>query len=96
VNELRFSWSHAKAADNVRKHRVTFEEAVTVFDDPHLFVEYDATHSDREYREMNIGFSANSRVLMVVTTDRYETIRIISARRATQAESRRYAEQGNG
>jgi hypothetical protein len=94
LSDLRFTWAETKAAENVRKHGLTFDEAKTVFDDPSLLVELDLVHSDVEERLHNIGFSEKARILMVVTTDRNETIRIISARRATKAEARRYAEQG--
>jgi len=96
LNGLEFDWGEDKAASNVQKHGITFEEAETVFDDPNLLLELDLKHSDIEEREIAIGFSEKARLLMVVTTERYETIRIISARRATQAEARRYAEQNYG
>jgi uncharacterized protein len=96
LSDLRFSWDEAKAKANERKHGITFEEAITVFDDPNLLIEFDRRHSESEEREINIGFSEKLRLLTVVTTDHYETIRIISARRATKAEARRYAEQIHG
>jgi uncharacterized DUF497 family protein len=96
LSDLRFTWDEKKAADNIRKHGVTFGEAKTIFDDANLLVELDLEHSDVEERLHNIGFSEKARILMVVTTDRNETIRIISARRATKAEARRYAEQVHG
>jgi uncharacterized DUF497 family protein len=96
MNELRFEWNADKAARNLRKHGISFDEATTVFDDPNVLREFDRTHSHGEEREIAIGFSENARLLQVVSTERHETIRLISARRATKAESRRYAEQGYG
>ena len=89
---LPFEWHVEKAANNFRKHGVSFEEAETVFNDSKVLVSYDAKHSlEDEEREMAIGFSNKGRLLQVVFTDQNEAIRIISARRATKAESRRYA-----
>lgn len=92
----RFGWDGAKAARNLRDHGVSFEEAVTAFDDPNRLIELDLKHSEFEDREIVIGFSERARLLMVVTTERHEAIRLISARRATKAETGRYAEQNLG
>ena len=96
MSGLKFEWDPAKAVKNIHAHGISFEEAKTVFDDPNLLREFDALHSEDEDREIAIGFSAEARVLQVVTTERHETIRIISARRATKAEARRYAAQDLG
>ena len=96
MGDLKFEWDPSKAADNIRNHGVTFDEAKTVFDDPNMLWEFDLLHLEIEEREIIIGFSEKARLLMVVSTERHETIRIISARRATQAEARRYAEQIDG
>ena len=89
MSELFFEWDRRKAALNVRKHGVTFEEAATVFSGP-MLREYDLEHGPEE-REIVIGFSYRMRMLFVVVYE-YEqnTIRLISARRATPAEGRRY------
>jgi uncharacterized DUF497 family protein len=92
VGGLKFEWDPAKAAKNVRNHGISFDEARTVFDDPHVWVEYDGEHSRIEDRWRAIGFSNRLRLLSVVYTKRNETaIRLISARRATKAEGGRYA-----
>jgi uncharacterized DUF497 family protein len=88
---MQFEWDSAKAAGNVRKHRVSFEEAASVFSDPRRLREYDLEHAGTEDREIVIGFSAKLRLLMVVVYEREEGyIRIISARRATRQEGLRY------
>ena len=87
----RFTWDPTKAASNLRKHGVSFEEAVTVFDDPRRLETYDLEHSLHEDRVDVIGFSHRMRLLMVVMYEQdHEIIRIISARRATRAEGLRY------
>lgn len=84
-----FVWNDQKAADNESKHRVRFEEAVTVFDDP-LFIVQDASRNDEE-RNAVIGFGSAGRLLTVVHLEvEGEFIRIISARRATAAEEALY------
>ncbi len=91
---LRFEWHEAKAAANRRKHRVTFEEAKTVFGDPRLLVVPDVVHSAEEDRWVRIGISARGRLLVVVYTERGEVIRLISSCRATIGEETDY-EQTN-
>ena len=84
-----FRWDESKAAENQRKHGVSFEEAVTVFDDP-LFVLQDASRR-QEQRDAVIGFSSASRLLTVVHIEfEGEFIRIISAWRASAAEEAFY------
>lgn len=86
-----FVWDQAKAAQNLQKHGVAFEEAATVFDDP-LFVLQDASRND-EHRDAVIGFSSTGRLLTVVHIEVYgESIRLISARRASPAEETTYAQ----
>jgi uncharacterized DUF497 family protein len=93
--ELQFEWDEEKAAINHRKHRVSFDEAATVWNDLHRIIEPDLVHStDEEQREQVLGLSEKLRLLVVIFTERNEAIRIISARRATKAETRRYADQG--
>ena len=89
----RFEWDDEKANVNLRKHKVSFPEGATVFDDPYLVIEPDPLHSHDEVRIFATGFSAGSRVLLVVSTERSERIRLISARRATPEERRNYESQ---
>jgi uncharacterized DUF497 family protein len=89
---VTFEWDEAKAATNLSKHRVTFDEAKTVFDDP-LYVDfYDPEHSDIESRYIIIGTSRQSRLLIVSYTERTNTIRLISARELTPTERETYEE----
>jgi uncharacterized DUF497 family protein len=92
--ELTFEWGEEKAKENLRKHRVSFEEAKTVFNDSFSMTFPDTEHSDYEQRYLNIGNSSKGRVLIVVHTEREATIRIISCRKATTSERRAY-ERGN-
>jgi uncharacterized DUF497 family protein len=90
-----FEWDPVKAATNLRKHGVSFEEAATVFLDLDALVAADVKHSAREARFHRIGRSAIGRVLVVVYTARSaehgEAIRLISARRANAKERAAYA-----
>jgi len=89
---LRFEWDARKAADNRAKHKVSFEEAVTVFGDPLGRITDDPRHSDDEERFVLLGQSRRRRVLVVMFTERGEAIRLISARKATRREWRTYEE----
>jgi hypothetical protein len=89
----RFEWDPRKADANLRKHKVSFQEGATVFEDPDVLLEADVLHSGDEVRISATGFSAGSRVLLVVSTERGERMRLISARRATLAERRKYESQ---
>jgi len=90
--ELTFEWDEEKAKANLRKHRVSFEEAKTIFNDPSLLTFPDPEHSISEQRYLNIGLSSKGRVLVLIHTERGETIRIISCRKATLSERRAYEE----
>jgi uncharacterized DUF497 family protein len=90
---LEFEWDEDKAAANQKKHRVTFEEAATVFSDPLAAIFDDEVHSEDEQREIIIGHSAENQLLLVCFTERVGAIRIISARRATKRECRDYEER---
>jgi Uncharacterized protein conserved in bacteria len=90
--ELTFEWDEEKAEENLRKHKVSFEEGKTVFNDPFLMTFSDPDHSRHEQRFVSIGSSSKRRVLIVVHTDRGNNIRIISSRRATRSERRAYEE----
>jgi uncharacterized DUF497 family protein len=89
---LEFEWDRKKASSNLAKHRVSFEEASTVFGDPLGRIVRDARHSFSEERFVLLGRSRDQRLLAVMYEDRAEVIRIISARRATGLERRNYEE----
>jgi hypothetical protein len=89
---IKFEWHWSKASANLRKHGVTFNEASTVFADVLAHTFPDSDHSDDEARFLIIGMSEIGRILVVVHTDRCDTIRIISAREATRKERNFYEE----
>ncbi len=87
---MNFAWDSSKAATNARKHGITFEEAATVFADPLALAVQDEVHAERT---VLIGMSEQQRVLLVVHVELDEdTTRLVSARRATSHERRRYEE----
>ncbi len=87
---MAFEWDSNKAATNLVKHGISFDEAKTVFNDP-LYVDfYDPNHSDDEHRYIMIGMSAQNRLLLVAYTERGDVIRLIGAREATRAERKAY------
>ena len=90
---IEFEWDEVKALSNIRKHRISFEESVTVFSDNLSLTIPDPLHSHSEHRFVVIGYSNKNRLLVVVHTERGARIRIISARQATRQE-RRYYDQG--
>jgi uncharacterized DUF497 family protein len=93
---MRFEWDPAKAESNLRKHGVTFDEAVTVFKDSLAFIFDDEAHSEEEHREIIIGMSAFRRMILVCFVERLEDIvRIISARPATRQEIQDYEENAH-
>lgn len=91
---MNFAWNAEKARANLAKHGVSFAEAASVFMDPLAATFEDRQHSEEEPRFLTLGRSRRARVLVVVHAepDR-ETIRIISARRATPRERHAYAEE---
>ena len=91
---LRFEWDERKGELNARKHGISFSEARSAFEDERGVLIADPDHSDDEDRFILLGMSSRARVLVVVHCYRSEDeiIRLISARRATRAESRRYPE----
>ncbi len=92
--QVNFSWDPKKAASNRRKHRVSFEEALTAFYDPLAKISDDPDHSDKEGRLILIGHSRQSNLLFVVHVHREndDEIRIISARKATAKERKDFEE----
>ena len=92
-----FEWHPLKAASNLRKHGITFEEAATVFEDEHALLLNDEVHSDEEDRFLLLGLSEGRRLLSVVHLERGIRLRIICARPATHGERREYdRERGVG
>jgi uncharacterized DUF497 family protein len=89
---LSFEWDPGKAEDNIRKHGVPFDEAMTVFADPLATTIFDPDHSDDEDRYLSLGMSSANRLLVVSFTDRDDRIRIISARVASRRERKQYEE----
>jgi uncharacterized DUF497 family protein len=95
---FQFEWDEAKAAANERKHGVTFELASSILYDPSLLTVADLEHGETEERWLSIGVARNSALLSIVylwseADPAAIKIRLISARRATQAECRQYEER---
>jgi uncharacterized DUF497 family protein len=89
---MKFEWDPRKAKLNVRKHSISFEEATTSFRDPVSASAPDPDHSVSENRFVTFDVSSNGRLLTISHTERGESIRIISARRATKEERKIYEE----
>jgi len=90
---LSFAWNSEKAARNLAKHGVSFEEAETVFGDALGRIVSDPRHSAEEERNVLLGLSRRQRLLAVMFIERDEHVRIISARQATRRERRDYEEE---
>ena len=90
--DLQFEWDDAKAKANFTKHGVAFDEALTVFADPVARIFDDPDHSEGELRELIVGISTKSRLLVVGFTERFGRVRLIHARRASKAERKRHEE----
>ncbi len=93
--KLKFEWDEEKAKANLKKHRVSFDEATTVFIDPFSITIPDPDHSGKEQRYIDIGSSDKDHVLVVVYTERGSNICIISCRKATSSERKLYEEGSN-
>lgn len=89
---MKFEWGPAKAIENIRKHRVSFEEAATIFGDPLALTFDDPDNSDQERRLLTFGISERGRLLVVSHTYRRRHVRIISARCMDRSERRIYEE----
>jgi uncharacterized DUF497 family protein len=94
---LIFEWEENKARTNAQKHRVGFDEARTLSNDPRLLTYPDEYHSEAEDRYISVGQSARNRVLLVVHTEQEEAedrliVRIISCRKAAASERQAYEE----
>ncbi len=90
--KITFEFDPRKAAANLRKHRVSFDEAFTVFADPLRSTFTDDEHSIDEQRSTVVGQSTHGRVLFVVYTETDSSVRLIGARVATATERRQYEE----
>ena len=87
-----FEWDPRKAGSDLKKHGISFAEALTVFSDPAARIFDDVDHSVDERREIIIGYSRRPRLLVVGFTERVGRVRIITARRASRAETKRHDE----
>jgi uncharacterized DUF497 family protein len=87
---MQFEWNLEKAVQNLAKHGVSFDDASTVFGDPLAGTIPDPGHSRVESRFVTIGHSAEGLLIVVVHVERSSRTRIISARRATRNERKRY------
>jgi uncharacterized DUF497 family protein len=90
--KLTFEWDEVKAREDLKKHKVGFDEGKTIFIDPFLLTFPDIDSSETEERYVNIGLSAKDRVLVLIHTERQGRIRIISCRKAKGRERRHYEE----
>jgi len=87
-----FEWNPAKAASNLKDHKVSFDEASTVFGDPLAMLMPDPDHSLEEERYLLLGVSLKGRLLVASFAERPPRTRLISAREATRRERRQYEE----
>ncbi|MFH0924444.1 MAG: BrnT family toxin [bacterium] len=87
---MQFEWDKEKIKKNNKKHKVSLDEAMTVFYDPLSATFDDPDHSDDEQRLITIGYSSHGRLLVVSHTERGKAIRIISARLANIQERKRH------
>lgn len=90
---MKFEWDEEKAAKNLKKHKVSFEDAVYVFQDDNRIEFFDSEHSEQEDRYVAIGMVGS--VLFVVFTERRDVTRIISARKANFIERSYYYDNIN-
>jgi uncharacterized protein len=101
THRVEFDWDPAKAAINETKHRVTFEEAMSVLLDPLALSRPDNDHDDQEERWITIGLNRDARLLLVIHThtmidDDTAYVRIISARKPSKSERRQYEQAPQG
>jgi uncharacterized DUF497 family protein len=94
MNAIKFDWDKNKAKSNLVKHKVSFEEAQSVFDDDDARLIFDPDHSEDEDRFVLLGLSCSLKILVVVHCykDKDNIIRLISARKATKSEEKNYKE----
>jgi uncharacterized protein len=89
---MKFEWDPKKARSNLRKHKVSFEEAATALKDPMAATGCDPDHSVGEERFVTFGVSERGRLLVVALTEENDILRIISARLASKGERKIYEE----
>ena len=87
---LNFQWDPSKAASNLEKHGLSFDEASTAFGDPLSRAISDPAHSEDEERYLLLGLTYSGRLVVVSFVDRDETVRLISARPASRRERKTY------
>ena len=87
---MLFEWDPNKAAANLEKHGISFEQAATVFEDPLADTYDDPDHSQDEQRFLTFGHARDATPLVVAHCDRGDRVRIVSARRMTRRERRQY------
>jgi uncharacterized DUF497 family protein len=90
---MNFEWESEKAAENLKRHGVSFEEAATAFGDPLSITIDDPDHSEAEDRFILLGMTFRARLVVVVHTDRGENVRLISARIPTRRERESYEQE---
>jgi uncharacterized DUF497 family protein len=90
---MKIEWDPRKAQTNLEKHGVSFEEAATALSDPMAATGADPDHSASEERYVTFGVSGKGRLIVVSHTEKDETIRIISARKASKGERKLYEEE---
>ncbi len=96
--QYNIEWDPGKAKTNIKKHKISFEKAATIFRDPRAISIYDNEHSDREDRWITLGLSSNGILLVVHHTfeqldNSNANVRIISSRKATKIEMKQYNEE---
>lgn len=91
---LAFEWNDEKSKANFKKHGIWFEEARTVWSDPHAIEFFDSDHSANEDRFIRVGTSSRHKTLLIVFSEKHggEVIRIVSARKLTNGERKQYEE----
>ena len=87
---MQFEWNREKARKNLIKHKVSFDEAATVFGDPLAITIDDPDHSQEEQRFLTTGMTKRQRLIIVAHTDREGRVRIINAREVTPTERNQY------
>ncbi len=94
MENIKFSWDDNKAQKNLAKHKISFEEAKTVFGDKNARLVFDPDHSEDEERFLLLGLSYKLKILTVIHCykDNENNIRIISARKSTKKEEKQYKE----
>ena len=92
MTKIEFEWDEKKAQLNFEKHKVSFEESITIFNDPLVATMSDPDHSYDEQRYITLGQSVKGRILIISYAERQSRTRIISCRKATSREQKAYEE----